>query len=66
MSGSTETLIKEMLGIDNNHFNNNINNTVLVADTQGDDTHFLGDDHLTRDGICIYIKQHLDKKENTN
>lgn len=44
MSGSTETLIKELLGIDNNHFNNNINNTVLVADTQGDDTHFLGDD----------------------
>ena len=34
MSDSTETLINHLVAIDTNYFDNNSNNTVLVADTQ--------------------------------
>ena len=52
-SSSTETLIKELVAIDNNHFDNNSDNTVLVANTQEDHFSGNGPSHYKRD-IHIY------------
>ena len=36
MSDSTKALINDLVAIDNNHFDNNTNNTALIAHTQED------------------------------